>query len=362
MRFGLGSKRQSIKAQAVERKHGLPEGLGREAIEDEAGPARNHRLRPSAFGEDHRRPAAGHGLQGNDAEVLDPGHDHRPAATVEGAEALVVDLAQELRLPGGEGAEPVLLGAAAHHLEPPARSPEGVHDQVEALVGSESRDHEVVLALDVGTGGEEVRVDEGRDDLGLPAVVAADARRHVTAVGGEMVHPWCRGHVPGAKPFGDDGHREPGEAPQAAGAEVVVVAVPDIAHGGVAIAEVQRSRRRLHALGHAMRAADHEVEAREVDRRGRGREERQVAPVAAVHLGQPLHEGGVDLPRLELGCDRPLHVEQGEDGRVWKEASQGEKDLLTAPHSREPVVDEGDPGQREGSAASAVAGCPSAFM
>src|SRR5436190_2202301 len=104
-------------------------------------------------------------------------------------------------------------------------------------------------------------------------------------------------------------------------------------------------------------------------RSGRGRargggEEREVLAVARGDAGQPLHEGRPDLPCLQLGAERALHVEQGEDGRFGEEAGETEEHLLSSPHAGQPVVDEGglDRSQRVSSAATAGTLTPRAFM
>ena len=78
---------------------------------------------------------------------------------------------------------------------------------------------------------------------------------------------------------------------------------------------------------------------------------------------EALHERGVELSRLQLGAERPLHVQQREDGRVGEQAGEGEQDLLASPHAGQPVVDEGDPAwpQRVSSAATAGTVTPRAF-
>ncbi len=152
--------------------------------------------------------------------------------------------------------------------------------------------------------------------------------------------PVRSGHVPGAQGFrhrGDDGAGQTRHAPRP---EVVVVTVPHVPHGRVAVAEVPRPRRHPHAFGHAVRAGDHEVEAGEVEGGGGGREEGQVAAVVRLDSGQVLDEGRADVARLELRGHGAAHVQEREDGRVGKQAGQREQHLLATAHARQPVVDE----------------------
>ena len=158
----------------------------------------------------------------------------------------------------------------------------------------------------------------------------------------------------------DPGHDQALERAEAPRSEVVVVAVPHVAHRRVAVAQVERARPGADPLGDAVGAGDDEVETPKVEAlRGRG-EQRQVAPIVSLDAREVLDEGRADVPRLELRRHRPADVEQGVDGRLGKEACEGEEDLLPSAHSREPVVNECDL-QRVASA-RAARGRPRAFM
>ena len=87
--------------------------------------------------------------------------------------------------------------------------------------------------------------------------------------------------------------RSAGLDPRAVG-EVGVLLVPGVAHGRVAVAEVEGVGRRDHPLGHAVAGAEDDVEAREVELLDGGREERQVAAVVAADARRRLQEAGAD--------------------------------------------------------------------
>ena len=86
----------------------------------------------------------------------------------------------------------------------------------------------------------------------------------------------------------------------AAGAEVVVVAVPDVPHRRVAVADVRGAGPGRTPLATQWELETHEVEAVEVERLRRRGEERAGSCGSASDPGKALHEGRVDRARLEL--------------------------------------------------------------
>ncbi len=359
VRFGPGPERKSIKPHAIQRNDGRAQRLGRRLVEDDPGAAVLDALGAAALAEDDRRAAAGERLERHDAGVLDAGHQHRATGAIELAQLEVADVSEELDLGRSLRAKPRGFRPAADDPQAAPAAAVGLEAQLEPLVGRERGDDEVVLSRHVRSRREEAGVDRRRDHGRVAAVVAADAAGDVRAVRGEVVDAHGALRIPRPQPRRDGTDREARQRRHAAGAEVVVVAVPHVAHRRVAVAEVERARRRAHALGDAVRAREDEIEAREVERFGRARKERQVVPVARRHGGQVLHEGRADLARLELRGDRARDVEQREDRGLGIEPGEREQHLLAAAHARQPVVDEGDLQL----VASAVAGTvrPSAF-
>ena len=181
--------------------------------------------------------------------------------------------------------------------------------------------------------------------LGLPAVVAPDAAGHVGAVGDEAVDPGGGARRPrraAAPRRGRIARRASGR--DAARAEVVVVAVPDVAHRRVAVAEVERARAagaRPWPRSGSSRAPGRS-RARSNDSAA-AREERQVVAVAACATPGRRWTKEVRMSRASSsGATEPAHVQQGEDRGVGEEAGQREEHLLAPAHPGEPVVDEGD--------------------
>ena len=112
-----------------------------------------------------------------------------------------------------------------------------------------------------------------------------------------------------------------GEAADAA-AEVGLAHLPDVAHGRVAVAEVERVGRRDDPLGHAVAGADDNVKAREVELLDRQGEERQIPPVVPDDPRRHLQEAGADRVRFDGLADAALEVEEGVDRRFGDEAGE----------------------------------------
>ena len=308
--LGTGPERGGIKTQAPaasQRRRGAPPRVASRkttpvspSITDSAPP-------PSA--KTTTGPPAGHGLDGGDAEVLDAGHDHRAASAVEVAQRGVVHAPQERRPPAGASARRrALFRPRAHDLAAARpRAAIRVEHELDALVGHEGGDHEVVVAGRVRAPGVKKSVSTGGGiTVDGAAVVAADAAGHVGAVGGEVVDArrrWPRPRRAGASAARAISGRAGGA--DAAARRSSRRSGPT--RSASACGSSRRARapeRPLHALGHAVRARDHEVVAADVDGRGGGGEQRQVRAVVPLHPGQALDEGGADVARLQLRVER----------------------------------------------------------
>src|SRR5207253_7628190 len=82
---------------------------------------------------------------------------------------------------------------------------------------------------------------------------------------------------------------------------------------------------------------------REVEGRDRRRKQRQVEAVAASRGRQPLHERGYDPPPFDRRRDAPGHVQERVEVGVGEELAEHLEAALPAPHSGEPVMDQGHP-------------------
>ena len=146
MRFGPRPEGKSIKPRGFEGGDGRAQGRRRGLAEHEPGDAVLDRLGTAALAEDDRRAPAGERLERHDAGVLDARHQHRAAAAIELAQLGVGHVAQELDLGGGLGAQARGLGPGAHDPQAPAGAAIGLERELEALVGRERRDDEVVAS------------------------------------------------------------------------------------------------------------------------------------------------------------------------------------------------------------------------
>ena len=145
----------------------------------------------------------------------------------------------------------------------PARAPVGLEHQLEPLVGSEGRRPRGRSRPGSSGPGVKKSTSTGRrDHLGLAAVVAADAAGDVRAVGGEAVDArgrWPRPRPAGPRPRWARARRagpgaRPGRSSRRSGPT----------RSAWACGSSRRARApgpRRDALGHAVRARDHEVEA-----------------------------------------------------------------------------------------------------
>src|SRR5262249_55853944 len=134
----------------------------------------------------------------------------------------------------------------------------------------------------------------------------------------------------------DDPYRRP------APSEVVVVKIPDVAHRGKAIAQVEGPRRRPRTLRDAVAHRHHEVIARQVEAVDRQRKQGQIVAVARGRTGQALDERGDDAAVLDDGAHAARNVQEREERRGREKLAEHVEAALAAPHPSEPVVDEGD--------------------
>ncbi len=92
-----------------------------------------------------------------------------------------------------------------------------------------------------------------------------------------------------------------------------------------------------------MAGGDHEVEAAEVEPLHQLREEREVN-TKVVSCSRPAMERALDdVHALDDRAHRALVMDEGEDGGVWIDLTEGFQNPLAPAHAGEPVVDDGDP-------------------
>ncbi len=213
----------------------------------------------SARQRDDRR-SAGLRFQRGDAEILIGREDERSCLCQPAVTFAVWQPAEQARVRARDRLDPRALGAFAdHHQLAVGKAPEGLDDQVDALVGDELRNRHVGRPAN-GCGVDRVDRDRRMDDGRIAAVAAPDAIGDVAGDRDEVVDPSAGLPVPRLEPV-EHAACEP--APQTVVEpglpQVLVAQVPCIAHRRVAVADVQLSAMGTHALGHRMRAGDHQV-------------------------------------------------------------------------------------------------------
>src|SRR5262249_11642586 len=157
------------------------------------------------------------------------------------AEVIANDLA---RLPAektyarpGQGTQPLIVLSGTNDDQSPPQPLTGRNRQIDSLVGSKGRHHEVIILAVHGGGKVEVGVCRGIDHLTGPAITFSDPLLYRTADGDEMSDPFGSAAIPGPdllhQPVGRT-RPDPAQPPRA---EVGGTLMPGIAHGREAVAD-----------------------------------------------------------------------------------------------------------------------------
>ena len=107
----------------------------------------------------------------------------------------------------------------------------------------------------------------------------------------------------------------------------------------MAIAEVQRPGTHDRPFGHAVTAAEDEIERLEIELLDERGKERQAFAVVVADARQALQRRRVNRQPLDRGGHRPADVQQREQLGVRIALAKHLEHLLAAAHSRQPVVD-----------------------
>lgn len=240
-------------------------------------------------GDDGR--AAGHGLDGCDAEVLLRGEDKSPGvlhAAAEDVIGLVAEDADVLRRAAHDGR---MLRAVADDDELfPRHEAECLDDEVHSFIGDEAGGREVVVLL-FRAEGEFLHIHGWMDNGGFPAVDLSDAPGDEARVRDVGIDAEGCPAIPDAQVVQQELRRpalepvvEPG-VPQVGKGHI-----PGIAHGRVHIGDMQLIRAGDDALRDTVRARDDEVVAPHVDLLDGQRHQRKIGAVMAPRSGQVLEE------------------------------------------------------------------------
>ena len=192
------------------------------------------------------------------------------------------------------------------------------------------------------------------DHAGVAPPVFVDPRLDMGGVRDEAIHARGTGHIPLAQVVDQARHHRPLHRPRVAAIDVILI--PQIAHGRVRVAQVQRIGRRDHTLGRAAFAGQHEVIARQVQFLERAGHERQVVLVKPGREGFAANRSQVDRLGIDKVRDLGRVIGVGENVGLREHAEKRLQHLLSAAHSDQPVMNDGDAGFVAGQAQTANPG------
>ena len=266
VRLGPGSERQSIKGRRFEGADGGAQGDSAGGLAEDAG--RCGRARPSPPRRPRRRRPPGRpqamASSGTIPKSSTPGISTARQPRYSSRSSSSLDAAEEARPRAGPApAARALLRARRRRPAAAGRCRGRPRARGRAACTGRGRRRQVVRAGRSVAGGEEVGVDGRRDDDGARGRSSGGCgrpRRRCSRRSGGRGRRCATSQARRRAATSRMPRRASG--PSAAGAEVVVVAVPDVPHRRVAVAEVHRPGRGAHALRHAVGARQDEVEAR----------------------------------------------------------------------------------------------------
>ena len=333
----------------LERSYGRRDGAVGRLVEETTRGVRaggDHGFQAAAAAEGDDRCATGLRFHGQNAEVLFGGEHEGAGAPEFVAERGIVEAPHEGDVGAGGGRHPVAVGAIAdHHQLVVGEFPEGRHDVGDALVSHKTRGgHVVGAARHLRIRGEIRGVHRRVDHRARPTVCARNA------IGDERRNRHEGGHaigcpqVPPAQPFqhcaGQPSHHA---AVHAGFLQVLLAQVPRIAHGGAAMAQMERIVARPRALGNGMRVGDHHVVGPQIQRGDGQRHERQQGAVVPRDAGDPLQERRARVANAKgsaVGIAEPVY--QTEHIGVREHEAHFPQHLLRPGGHHQPFVYKGD--------------------
>src|ERR1700761_180455 len=220
--------------------------------------------RPAPPEGEHRR-ATGLSFQRRDAEILFSRENERPRP-LEMIKQHRKRLIAEQRHVGCRKLldPPELRPGADHDQATIGHLREGLHDEVHLLVGHHSGRTDVEILTDAAH--DELRsIDVRIDHRGVTAIGLLDPAANVLRAGNEMIDPLRARMVPKPYPV----QEIPGQGTletflNTRLSQVLFLQIPSIAHGRIAIADMELTGRGDYALRHSMGVADDQVILRQV--------------------------------------------------------------------------------------------------
>ena len=290
--------------------------------------------------------SAGFRLQRHDAVVLFAGEDERAAAAIQLQDLRIGTPPEDFHGGTRQPAQFFRASADADHLERAVEAAVDADGQIDAFVGNEGRNNQVVGACAAGRHGvrriERTRlrraahdVHRGIDDVGFASVEIADAFGDVLTDGDKAVDPFGGLAVPGAE-CGQHGFDD--DAFERIGAEVLLVEGPRIPHRGKADAEVPRAFGFAETLGDAVRGGEEQAAIRHAGGAGRPRKNGEELPVVADNAGQAVERRKDDGMRGDGFAHEGGVAQERGDGGIGPGAAEILEHAFAAAHAGEPVV------------------------
>ena len=313
-------------------------------VEQFAADAGENGVERAAAGKGDDGAPAAHGFDGCNAEIFQPRKEEGAAAGEQIAHLLARLAAQEVDVGRGPRLQRREVAPAAHDDQFFLRqAAKGFDRQVDAFVGDETADNEVVVSHHlIALKGEVIQIHRWEDDGAVAAIDRADARLHFAADGDKVVHALCGGQVPLAQL-----RQQRAQQPARRAADLLALAVdvvlPQEAGGRQAIADVHGAAPvalGAHAVAEAAFVAQDQVVATEVHLLKGQRVEGEVLLVMRGDARQPLHETGADVPGAVAVGHVLRGVDAGIDRRSGEDAGQLLQHILRPTQLVEPVVDE----------------------
>ena len=229
------------------------------------------------------------------------------------AERVLVDAADELHVGRGVALQARPLWSVADDHEPPLRHLRPRRDrEIDALVGHHPAQHQIIAggvdaicalaAAAPGQAAKAVQLHRCRHHVRGATVKSLDFRRRIGAVRDEAIDAIQGVQVELTQQRRRRAQGRACEADRGVGAgDIIVGAIPRVAHRRVAIADMHRARARDHGLRDAMARREDEIVACEVERGDRCGVERQQPAMTAMGEGRAIGERAAVAHRLDAG-------------------------------------------------------------
>src|SRR6266481_4533703 len=157
--------------------------------------------------------------------------------------------AEEMDSRSRQGTQPGLGLPSADDNQLPLQSIACFNGQLQSLVGSKGRNHEIIILLRNRRGTIEVRIHRRIDDDAASVITLFDPALHGSADGDEMIHLVRRLPIPLPEPFQEMIGCRRKDSMSLFGTKVSGTHMPSVAHRRETIADMDRSARGPSRLG-----------------------------------------------------------------------------------------------------------------